>query len=43
MSFRKVKVMKDPDCALCGPNPTIKELNLYQEEACEFKAAKCEV
>jgi adenylyltransferase/sulfurtransferase len=43
MSFRKVKVMKDPDCALCGPNATIKELKFYQEEACEFKAAKCEV
>lgn len=43
MSFRKVKVMKDPECALCGPNPAIKELKVYEEQACEFKAAKCEV
>ena len=44
MIFRKVKVRKDPECALCGDTPTIKELKAYQEEACEWKvAAKCEV
>ncbi|MBI5888207.1 MAG: molybdopterin-synthase adenylyltransferase MoeB [Deltaproteobacteria bacterium] len=44
MTFRKVKVRKDPECALCGENPTIKELTAYQEEACDWKpAAKCEV
>jgi adenylyltransferase/sulfurtransferase len=38
MSFRKVKVRKDPGCALCGENPTITELKTYEQEACEFKA-----
>ncbi len=42
MTFRKVKVMKDPECALCGQSPTIKELKAYEEQACEFKAATCE-
>jgi adenylyltransferase/sulfurtransferase len=41
MTFRKVKVMKDPDCALCGEKATIKELVTY-EEACELQAARCE-
>lgn len=34
MTFRKVKVKKDPECALCGVNPTVKDLTLY-EEVCE--------
>lgn len=43
MTFRKVKVMKDPECALCGENATIKELEAYEEQACEFKApSTCE-
>lgn len=43
MTFRKVRVRKDPDCALCGENATIKELKAYQEEACELRSAKtCE-
>jgi adenylyltransferase/sulfurtransferase len=37
MSFRKVKVRKDPECALCGPNATIKELKAYEEKVCEFR------
>ncbi|MBI5599002.1 MAG: molybdopterin-synthase adenylyltransferase MoeB [Deltaproteobacteria bacterium] len=39
MSFRKVRVRKDPQCALCGENSSIKELVTY-EEACELRAAK---
>ncbi len=43
MTFRKVKVMKDPECALCGENATIKELAQYEEQACEFRApSACE-
>ena len=42
MSFRKVKVRRDPECALCGEKATIKELVIY-EEACEIQAAKCGV
>lgn len=44
MTFRKVKVRKDQECALCGEKPAIKELTAYQEDACDWKpAAKCEV
>ena len=40
MSFRKVKVRQDPECALCSEKATIKKLITY-EEACEIQAAKC--
>lgn len=39
MTFRKVKVRKDPECALCGSEATIKELVSYVE-TCEILAAK---
>lgn len=43
MTFRKVRVRKDPECALCGEKATIKELAAYEEQACEFKApSSCE-
>ena len=29
MTFREVKIPKDPKCALCGPNPTITKLLDY--------------
>lgn len=38
MQFRKVKVRKDPECALCGENPTITELKEYEQEACELRS-----
>ncbi|ODU01468.1 MAG: molybdenum cofactor biosynthesis protein MoeB, partial [Planctomycetes bacterium SCN 63-9] len=31
MSFREMKVRKNPKCPICGPNPTIRELIDYQE------------
>src|SRR5689334_3321786 len=31
MSFREMKVRKNPNCPLCGPNPTITGLIDYQE------------
>ncbi len=31
MSYRKIKVRKDPDCALCGTNPTITGLIDYDD------------
>jgi sulfur-carrier protein adenylyltransferase/sulfurtransferase len=31
MSFRSIKVRKDPECPLCGKNPTITELIDYEE------------
>jgi sulfur-carrier protein adenylyltransferase/sulfurtransferase len=30
MSYRKLKVRKDPNCALCGENPTVTELIDYE-------------
>lgn len=35
-NFRKVKIPKNPDCPICGENPTIKELADYQDEYCEL-------
>lgn len=29
MSYRKIKVRKDPNCAICGENPTVTELIDY--------------
>jgi len=31
MSFREMKVRKNPKCPICGPDPTIRELIDYQE------------
>jgi len=33
-NFRKVKIPKNPDCPICGVNPTIKELVDYTQEYC---------
>jgi adenylyltransferase/sulfurtransferase len=30
MNYRKIKVRKDPNCAVCGPNPTVTELIDYE-------------
>ena len=31
MRFRELKLQKDPDCAVCGASPSIRELRLYEE------------
>ena len=31
MQFRELRLRKDPECPICGENPTIKELIDYQE------------
>jgi sulfur-carrier protein adenylyltransferase/sulfurtransferase len=31
MTYRRIKVRKDPDCAVCGQNPTITELIDYDD------------
>ena len=31
MNYRKIKVRKDPNCALCGENPTVTELIDYED------------
>lgn len=33
-NFRKLKIPKNPDCPICGTNPTIKELIDYSQEYC---------
>lgn len=35
-NFRKVKIPKNPNCPICGENPTIKELIDYTQEYCEL-------
>src|SRR5438105_15279593 len=37
MRFREVKLRRDPNCPLCGANPTIKDLSIQAECA----AAAC--
>jgi molybdopterin/thiamine biosynthesis adenylyltransferase/rhodanese-related sulfurtransferase len=34
MSYRKIKVRKDPGCALCGENPTVTDLLEDYEDFC---------
>jgi adenylyltransferase/sulfurtransferase len=31
MNFRQVKLRKNPECPVCGPNPTVRELIDYHE------------
>jgi len=31
MTFRELKLQKDPDCPVCGKNPTVKELIDYEQ------------
>ena len=40
MRFREVKLRKDPDCPLCGSNPTIKDLSIHEEGQAGAPAAK---
>jgi adenylyltransferase/sulfurtransferase len=34
VNFRKVRIPKNPECPICGENPTIKELTDYAQEYC---------
>jgi molybdopterin/thiamine biosynthesis adenylyltransferase/rhodanese-related sulfurtransferase len=34
MSYRKIRVRRDPNCALCGENPTVTELLADYEDFC---------
>ncbi|HEY3198364.1 MAG TPA: molybdopterin-synthase adenylyltransferase MoeB [Nitrospirales bacterium] len=36
MTFRKTRVPKDPGCALCGPNPRIKDLSSDYTVSCSL-------
>ncbi len=37
MEFRKVKLHRNPRCALCGPNPTITRVEDPPPETCELR------
>ncbi len=39
MRFREVKLRRDPNCPLCGANPTIKNLSIHAEG----RATACEI
>jgi len=36
-AFREIKIKRNPNCPLCGPNPTITELFDHEPESCELK------
>ena len=36
MSFRKVRVPKDPNCPLCGKNPSIRTVSGSTDWACSI-------
>ncbi len=39
MEFRKIKITRDPECAVCGDHPTITHLIDYELKACSFSPA----
>jgi molybdopterin/thiamine biosynthesis adenylyltransferase/rhodanese-related sulfurtransferase len=34
MRFREIALRRDPDCPVCGVNPTIRELHRYEDREC---------
>jgi len=36
-AFREIKIRRNPNCPLCGTNPTITELFDHEPESCELK------
>ncbi len=41
LRFRELRLRKDPECPICGPNPTVRELIDY-EEFCGVRQAQAE-
>lgn len=39
MDFRKIRVARDPECAVCGKHPAIISLIDYETRACSFSPA----
>ncbi|CAB1243894.1 thiamin (thiazole moiety) biosynthesis protein [Ruminococcaceae bacterium BL-6] len=39
MSFRKIKITRNRECAVCGEHPTITRLIDYEKKACSFDPA----
>ena len=36
MEFRTVNILRNPDCPVCGENPTITEIKEYEQPPCEI-------
>ncbi|MGD9852213.1 MAG: ThiF family adenylyltransferase [Nitrospirales bacterium] len=36
-TFREIRVKRNPNCQLCGPQPSITELVDYEQEACQLQ------
>ena len=41
MSFRKMRLKRNPDCPLCSDNPQITELKDEKQIVCDLKNCKC--
>jgi len=39
-SFREVKVKRNPNCPICGKEPTITELHDEEAQVCDLKNAE---
>ena len=37
MEFRRVSLKRNPDCCLCGANPTVTELIDEEQAVCDLK------
>lgn len=40
MNFRKIKISRNANCAVCGDHPTIKELFDYEQPVCDLRHAQ---
>jgi molybdopterin-synthase adenylyltransferase len=40
MSFRTVRFKRNPECPICGANPTITELQDYEQGTCDLRAPR---
>jgi adenylyltransferase/sulfurtransferase len=38
MEFNKIEIQKNPDCPVCGVNPTIHELIDNEQPVCDLKS-----
>ena len=38
-AFREIRIKRNPNCILCGPNPEITELFEHEQEACQLPAS----
>ena len=37
MTFRKIKIPRNPNCGICSDHPTITELIDYEQPACDLR------